>query len=35
MGALFFKAGAMSAMAFMVNPVKPNVGFISTASSGI
>src|SRR5713226_9081136 len=27
--------GAMSAMAFMVNPVKPNVGFISTASSAI
>src|ERR1700756_1553997 len=27
--------GAMSAIAFIVNPVKPNVGFISTASSAI
>jgi hypothetical protein len=27
--------GAMSAMAFIVKPVKPNVGFISTDASAI
>src|SRR5437667_12752594 len=27
--------GAMSAMAFIVSPVKPNVGFISTDASAI